>query len=50
MPDGLRQGYAKSKDNPNDAPHLIYLPELFSQDKFVEDVQNVLKKTATAWS
>ena len=36
---------AKSKDNPNDAPHLIYLPELpFSQDKFVEDVQNVLKK------
>ena len=36
---------AKSKDNPNDAPHLIYLPELpFSQDKFAEDVQNVLKK------
>jgi len=36
---------AKSKENPNDAPHLIYLPELpFSQDKFVEDVQNVLKK------
>jgi|DEB0MinimDraft_4_1074332.scaffolds.fasta_scaffold24088_1 6-phosphofructokinase 1 len=36
---------AKSKENPNDAPHLIYLPELpFSQDRFVEDVQNVLKK------
>jgi len=36
---------AKSKENPNDAPHLIYLPELpFSPDKFVEDVQNVLKK------
>ena len=36
---------AKSKDNPNDAPHLIYLPELpFSRDKFIEDVQNVLKK------
>jgi 6-phosphofructokinase len=36
---------AKSKDNPNDAPHLIYLPELpFSKDKFIEDVQNVLKK------
>ena len=36
---------AKSKDNPNDAPHLIYLPELpFSKDKFIEDVQTVLKK------
>lgn len=36
---------AKSKENPNDAPHLIYLPELpFSQDKFIDDVQNVLKK------
>ena len=36
---------AKSKENPNDAPHLIYLPELpFSKDKFIEDVQNVLKK------
>ncbi len=36
---------AKSKEDPNDAPHLIYLPELpFSKDKFIEDVQNVLKK------
>jgi len=36
---------AKSKDNPNDAPHLIYLPELpFSKERFIEDVQNVLKK------
>ncbi len=36
---------AKSKENPNDAPHLIYLPELpFSKDKFIEDVQTVLKK------
>ena len=36
---------AKSKENPNDAPHLIYLPELpFSKDKFIDDVQNVLKK------
>ena len=36
---------AKSKENPNDAPHLIYLPELsFSKDKFIDDVQTVLKK------
>ena len=36
---------AKAKDNPNDAPHLIYLPERpFSKDKFVDDVQRVLKK------
>ena len=36
---------AKSKENPNDAPHLIYLPELsFSKERFIEDVQNVLKK------
>ncbi|MEC8043414.1 MAG: 6-phosphofructokinase [Verrucomicrobiota bacterium] len=36
---------AKSKENPNDAPHLIYLPELpFSKDKFVDDVQRILKK------
>ena len=36
---------AKSKENPNDAPHLIYLPELpFSKDRFVDDVQRVLKK------
>ena len=36
---------AKRKENPNDAPHLIYLPELpFSKDKFIDDVQAVLKK------
>ncbi len=36
---------AKGKDNPDDAPHLIYLPELpFSKEKFVDDVQAVLKK------
>jgi 6-phosphofructokinase 1 len=36
---------AKGRENPHDAPHLIYLPELpFSKEKFVEDVQNVLKK------
>jgi len=36
---------AKSKENPNDAPHLIYLPELpFSKENFIEDVQSVLKK------
>ncbi|MFP6893149.1 MAG: 6-phosphofructokinase [Opitutales bacterium] len=36
---------AKRRENPNDAPHLIYLPELpFSRQKFVEDVQEVLKK------
>ena len=36
---------AKRRENPNDAPHLIYLPELpFSRAKFIEDVQAVLKK------
>jgi 6-phosphofructokinase len=36
---------AKGKENPNDAPHLIYLPEVpFSKDKFIDDVQAVLKK------
>ena len=36
---------AKRKDNPDDAPHLIYLPELpFSKEKFLDDVQRVLKK------
>ena len=35
---------AKSKENPNDAPHLIYLPELpFSKEQFIDDVQRVLK-------
>lgn len=36
---------AKRRDMPNDPPHLIYLPEVpFSQEKFLEDVQRVLKK------
>ena len=36
---------AKGRENPHDAPHLIYLPELpFSKEKFIEDVQGVLKK------
>lgn len=36
---------AKRRDEPNAAPHLIYLPEVaFSADKFVSDVQHVLQK------
>ena len=36
---------AKRRDEPNAAPHLIYLPEVaFSPEKFVSDVQNVLQK------
>lgn len=36
---------AKHRNNPEDAPHLIYLPEVpFSTDKFLEDVQSVLQK------
>jgi ATP-dependent phosphofructokinase / diphosphate-dependent phosphofructokinase len=36
---------AKRKDHPNDPPHLIYLPEVaFSPEKFVEDVQRVLRR------
>jgi len=36
---------AKRRDEPNAAPHLIYLPEVaFSQDKFISDVQHVLQK------
>ncbi len=36
---------AKSKENASDAPHIILLPEVpFSKDKFVDDVQSVLKK------
>ena len=36
---------AKTRENASDAPHIILLPELpFSKDKFVEDVQAVLKK------
>lgn len=36
---------AKNRENPSDAPHLIYLPEVaFSEEKFLQDVQMVLKK------
>ncbi len=36
---------AKRRDHPHDAPHLIYLPEVaFSTEKFVADVQRVLKR------
>lgn len=36
---------AKRRDHPNDPPHLVYLPETpFSADKFVEDIQRILKK------
>lgn len=36
---------AKPRDEPNAAPHLIYLPEVaFSPDKLVADVQRVLQR------
>lgn len=36
---------AKRRDHPHDPPHLIYLPEVaFSTEKFVADVQRVLKR------
>ncbi len=36
---------AKRREQPHDAPHLIYLPEVaFSPEKFVADVQRVLKR------
>jgi 6-phosphofructokinase 1 len=36
---------AKRRDEPNAAPHLIYLPEVaFSQEKFIADVQHVLQR------
>ncbi len=36
---------AKGRDQPHDPPHLIYLPEVaFSPEKFVEDVQRVLRR------
>ena len=36
---------AKRRDEPNAAPHLIYLPEVaFSAEKFIADVQHVLQK------
>ncbi|WP_269524349.1 6-phosphofructokinase [Coraliomargarita parva] len=36
---------AKRRDDPNAAPHLIYLPEVaFSPEKYLADVQRVLQK------
>lgn len=36
---------AKRRDHPEDAPHLIYLPEVpFNTNKFLDDVGNVLRK------
>lgn len=36
---------AKRRDHPHDPPHIILLPEvLFSPEKFLEDVQRVLKR------
>ena len=36
---------AKRKDCPSDAPHIILLPEIaFAADKFIADVQRVLKR------
>jgi 6-phosphofructokinase 1 len=36
---------AKRRDHPNDPPHLVYLPEVaFGPEKFVEDIQRMLKK------
>ena len=36
---------AKRRDQPNDPPHLIYLPEVaFETNKFLDDVSEVLKK------
>lgn len=36
---------AKHRNNPDDAPHLVYLPEVpFSTERFLEDIQTVLQK------
>ncbi len=36
---------AKRRDHPHDPPHIILLPEVpFSPEKFIEDVQRVLKR------
>lgn len=36
---------AKRRNHPEDAPHLIYLPEVpFTTEKFIQDVQTVLSK------
>ena len=41
---------AKRKDNPDDAPHLIYLPELpFSKISFWMMFSVYSKRIATAW-
>lgn len=38
-------GTALAKDLPEDAPHLIYLPEIpFDKNRFLKDVRNVYKK------
>ncbi len=35
----------KRRENPNDPPHLIYVPEVaFSDEKFADDVRRVLKR------
>ncbi len=36
---------AKRRDQPNDPPHLVYVPEVaFSSEKFIEDVRRILKR------
>ncbi|MSU72707.1 MAG: 6-phosphofructokinase [Opitutus sp.] len=36
---------AKRRDHPNDAPHLILLPEIpFNQEKAIEDIKRILKR------
>ena len=36
---------AKRRDHPNDAPHLILLPEIpFNQEKVIEDIKRILKR------
>jgi 6-phosphofructokinase 1 len=36
---------AKRRDHPNDAPHLVYLPEVaFDGAKFADDVRRILKR------
>ncbi|MDR2420127.1 MAG: diphosphate--fructose-6-phosphate 1-phosphotransferase [Puniceicoccales bacterium] len=38
---------AKRKDHPEDAPHIIYLPEVvFSKEQLLNDVQTVLQSSA----
>jgi 6-phosphofructokinase 1 len=36
---------AKRRDQPNDPPHLVYVPEVaFDQEKFADDVRRILKR------